>query len=362
MIKVLSSTLGKPDSNGAWAEVSLVCDEVSDLPNQSIGGVRLSMNSTAYIIETGKTYKIKSNGTWVEQPSGGGGGGSGDAYTKAETDALLENKQPYDIPDSITSPDDLDYYYTVGTFSVPASGIDNSPVSVVSRLDIIELPSDRVQQKLTALNSTNDIYVRQSTSSPSGNVTALIPAMTSTTTPSGTVISSGSFGTRYSWQAFDGVDSETWQSNSWGDSTNSIDGLPESCYVGYEFTSSVQVNSYEISFSSDTTYVGIIQTRNNNTWTTQATVSIAPNGYSKVTGTFDTVTCDAVRFSILSGNQPYFTTNNYGGNVCEFQVYFADDKPTWTPWYQITMQQVQVQRSLNNQRTIIKPDQGVERK
>lgn len=148
----------------------------------------------------------------------------------------------------------------------------------------------------------------------------LIPAMTSTTTPSGTVISSGSYQTRYSWLAFDGVDAQTWRTNAWGDGTNALNGLPESCYVGYEFTGNVKVNSYEISFSSDQTYTGIIQTRSNNTWTTQATVSVASGGYSKVTGTFETVICDAVRFSVISGSKSYFTAATYGGTVCEFQV------------------------------------------
>jgi hypothetical protein len=328
-----------PTTNKTAVMIEAICDGVADLPvNDESNDCYMIIGSTAKVIDPPKNYMLKSNGTWIEQPgSGSGGGGTVDAYTKAETDALLEDKQPYDITNSITAPDDLDYYYQVGTWQGPNSGIENCPSSASFRLEVIEMPLNRVRQIIRTTGGGSRTYVRQSQSTPSGNVTALIPAMTSDTTPSGTVISSGYYQTRYSYYAFDGVDSQTWQSNAWGDGTNRLDGLPESCYVGYEFQDSVQINSYEISFSSDTTYVGIIQTRSNSVWTTQATVNVSPNGYSKVTGDFDeTVTCDAVRFSVLSGTQPYFNGSTYGGVVCEFQVYYRDDKPTWSDWYLVT--------------------------
>lgn len=331
-----SQTIYNSTTGVTYAVCKFVCDTISDLPTlNSYSSFVLQMGCEAHVIENGKDYMMKSDGTWVEQPSsGGGGGGTVDAYTKEETDELLDERIPYNIDGTIQSGDDLDYYYNVGTWEGPATGIDHSPTDSSFRLDVVQLrDSDRIRQIVQPLGSGCRRYERNALSYPSETTTALIPAMTSDTAPSGTVIYSGVYSTRYAWLAFDGVDSQTWRTNAWGDGTNALDGLPETCYVGYEFTESKQVNSYDISFSSDRVYVGIIQTRNNNVWTTQATVTIPNNGYNKVTGRFDTtVTCDAVRFSVLSGTGTYFCASNYGGVVCEFQVYFVDDKPTWSDW------------------------------
>jgi hypothetical protein len=149
---------------------------------------------------------------------------------------------------------------------------------------------------------------------------SLIPTMTSDTSPYGTVISSGHYQTRYAWLAFDGVDSGTWQSNSWSDATNILDGDPNSCYVGYEFEEQVTLNSFTISFSSDSQFQGIIQSRTNGTWTTLENITIPSTGYAKIERDFEnTVDCDAIRFCVLSGKD-YFTSDSYGGNVCEFNV------------------------------------------
>ena len=149
---------------------------------------------------------------------------------------------------------------------------------------------------------------------------SLIPSMTSDTSPYGTVISSGHYQTRYAWLAFDGVDSGTWQSNSWSDSTNILDGDPNSCYVGYEFEEQVTLNSFTISFSSDSQFQGIIQSRTNGTWATLENITIQSTGYTKIEKDFEnTVDCDAIRFCVLSGKD-YFTSDSYGGNVCEFNV------------------------------------------
>jgi hypothetical protein len=149
---------------------------------------------------------------------------------------------------------------------------------------------------------------------------SLIPVMTSDTTPSGTVISSGYFSTRYAWLAFDGVDSQTWSRNSWGDATNALDNSPDACYVGYVFTQNVDVTDITISFTTDRVYTGCFQCRVNNEWvTTIGNIPIA-NGYTKLDLSQVQTTCDAVRFCVLSGNGEYFTTNYYGGNVCELTV------------------------------------------
>lgn len=336
MIKVLSSTVGTPNSNGTYAQVNFLCDTESDLPTRNLNDIILSMGSKAHVIDVQKDYELKSDGTWVEIPqSGGGGGGTVNAYTKAETDALLDERIPYDVDNTIQAGDDLDFYYNVGSWYSPSTVL-NSPATDEFRLDVISISDDRVRQIAQQVGSDVKTFERNMISDPAQITTAKIPTMTSDTTPSGQVIYSGQYGNRYGYQAFDGVDSQSWQSNSWGDGTNVLDGQPEKCYVGYEFSSPVSINSYSISFSSDRVYVGIIQTRSNNVWTTRATVSVSNGGYSSDTGDFESVVeCDAVRFCVLSGTGERFTTDFYGGNVCEFQVYLKQLKPAWSNWYQI---------------------------
>lgn len=327
-----------------YALCSFVCDDVADLPSfDSTEDYVIQMGSKAHVIANNKDYRMKSDGTWVENPEGGSGGGGGvvDAYTKAETDELLDERIPYSVNGTITSGEDLDLYYSVGSWIAPSTVI-NSPATAEFRLDVIQVGEGRTRQIIQQTGSDVKTFERNMTSDPTQFSVAQIPAMTSDTAPSGQVIYSGQYSNRYGYQAFDGVDSQTWQRNSWGDGTNALDGTPEKCYVGYEFAAPVRINGYSISFSSDRTYVGIIQTRTNNVWTTRATVSIANNGYSSKTGDFEeTVECDAVRFCVLSGAGSYFTTSTYGGNVCEFQVYLNDFKPTWSDWYQISKTIVQ---------------------
>lgn len=315
----------------------IYCDSESDLPSineYSSENITLDIGSEAVAIDTGKKYLMQSDGDWYEQPQSGGGG-SVDAYTKSETDALLDERIPYETDNTIQAGDDLDFYYNVGSWYSPSTVL-NSPMSDEFRLDVISISGDRVRQIAQQVGTDVRTYERSQTSDPTEITTANIPAMTSDTTPSGQVIYSGQYGTRYGYLAFDGVDSQTWQSNSWGDGTNALDGTPEKCYIGYEFTAPVKINSYAISFASDRVYVGIIQTRSNNVWTTRATVSISNGGYSSLTGDFESVVeCDAVRFCVLSGTGERFTASTYGGNVCEFQVYLKQTKPTWSNWVRV---------------------------
>ena len=148
------------------------------------------------------------------------------------------------------------------------------------------------------------------------------PNMTSDVLPYGEVIESGHYSTRYGWNAFDGVDSQTWQSHCWGDGTNALDNDPDLCYVGYVFPEDVYLDKFILSTTSDREYTAVIQTRSEGIWTTVCNVTVPNTGYDRGTYTLQSpVLCDAFRFAVLSGTVQYWTTSSYGGNVCNFEAY-----------------------------------------
>jgi hypothetical protein len=234
------------------------------------------------------------------------------------------------------------YYFSAD--SIP--NIDNLPtgLSVASRLEVVDLPCDLRQQIIRTSSSIPALFVRNSTSEPEPTTDTLIPAMTSATTPSGEVIESGHYGDRYGYQAFDGVDSQTWMSHSWSDGTNELDGTPDKCYVGYIWDTPQVVSSVKISFSSDVAYTGCIQCKVNDVWQTViSSITIASTGYTGVEQSLvSPVECTAIRFCVLSGDQERFCSSNYGGNVCEMIVYGTGGlTATWGDWYSVGMSVVQ---------------------
>lgn len=245
-----------------------------------------------------------------------------------------------------SNPADMDMLVSLGTrwFDAAAAAyIDHLPTgySGAGRVDTIELPGDLRQQTLRSAGSTPGIYVRNSTTAPSPAVVSLIPAMSGYTTPSGEVIESGYYQSRYGYLAFDGVDSQTWQSNSWSDGTNVLDGTADKCYVGYIWDTAQVVTSVKISFSSDSAYTGCIQCRVGGVWETVIS-SISISGYpyySVFEQVLDSpVECDAIRFCVLSGDHDRFCSDIYGGNVCEFTVYGEGSlTASWGAWSSVSM-------------------------
>lgn len=69
----------------AW----LVCDTYSDLPTGTVlsGQYEMIIGSKCHVVETGKNYEMKSNGTWIEIIPDS----VNYTYTKAEIDAMLDD-------------------------------------------------------------------------------------------------------------------------------------------------------------------------------------------------------------------------------------------------------------------------------
>lgn len=83
---------GKP----AYGVKHYILDTSSDIPNLTIADVP---GSTAYVIETGKTYILNNNEQWVVMPSSssnsGGTSSGGDEYipiSNAEIDSYFEEE------------------------------------------------------------------------------------------------------------------------------------------------------------------------------------------------------------------------------------------------------------------------------
>lgn len=254
------------------------------------------------------------------------------------------SKQSLSCGTAVTQ-DDMDDVVITGSYSIAAAsvqGIANLPTGISGdlRVDVIELPGNLRQQMLRSAGSTPGIYIRNSTTAPAPATESLIPAMTSDTAPSGEVIESGHYQTRYGWYAFDGTDSQTWSSSAWDDGTNLLDGTADACYVGYIWDTEQTVSTVKITFSSDTAYTGCIQCRIAGVWQTIVSdIPVANTGYTVVERTLETpAECDAIRFCVLSGSRERFAAATYGGNVCEFTVYGDSGlTATWGDWKQITV-------------------------
>ena len=255
----------------------------------------------------------------------------------------VASKQSLSCGTAVTQ-DDMDDVVTAGSYSIAAAsvqGIANLPTGISGdlRVDVIELPGNLRQQRITTAGSTPAIYIRNSTTSPAQTAPSLIPPMTSATTPSGEVIESGHYQSRYGYLAFDGTDTQTYSSSAWSDGTNVLDGTPDQCYIGYLWDNAKTVASIKISFFSDTIYAGCIQCRINNEWQTVISeIPVVKSPYYSVIEQALTspVTCDGIRFCVLSGGKTRAAASNYGMAVCEFVAY-GESRLTasWGDWVQL---------------------------
>lgn len=159
----------------------------------------------------------------------------------------------------------------------------------------------------------------------SDELVSLVPTMTGYTTPSGEVVYSANYGdSRYAWYAFDGTDSQTFSSSAWSDSSNVIDGDPDTIYCGYVFPegTEVKVHEVEVASFSDRSYTAVIQTYDGENWTTAVENVTLPNTYyNKQTVTLEEdIVCKGIRLCIVSGAEQYMAATRYGCAICEITV------------------------------------------
>lgn len=81
---IVTGTLESYNDNG-YVRVTVCCDTVADLPNRLQTNSTFDMGSEATVIETGDKYLMKSDGSWVKQPSSEWS----NVYTKSEIDDMI---------------------------------------------------------------------------------------------------------------------------------------------------------------------------------------------------------------------------------------------------------------------------------
>ena len=81
---IVTGTLESYNDNG-YVRVIVCCDTVADLPNRVQPNSTFDMGSEATVIETGDKYLMKSDGSWVKQPSSEWS----NVYTKSEIDDMI---------------------------------------------------------------------------------------------------------------------------------------------------------------------------------------------------------------------------------------------------------------------------------
>ena len=117
MILVKSTkSLGGQDSQGRrMLLLSLECDSEADLPSPdyfaSSANAIISMGSDAHTIAENAKYMLNSSGFWVLQEAGTA------AYTKAEVDALLAQKQGLLTFDAAPAADSTNPVYSGGLYT-----------------------------------------------------------------------------------------------------------------------------------------------------------------------------------------------------------------------------------------------------
>lgn len=143
------------------------CDTLTDLPSpDAISGYRLTIGTTAHVIDTNAVYMMQSGGAWKVQSAGT------DVYTKAETDALIASSIKSDVfaaGEAIPDTADINDYSTPGIYtrdSVTNTGISNLPATISTGFGFklyVEYVSngERLTQKVQPSWNRCIYYIRQ---------------------------------------------------------------------------------------------------------------------------------------------------------------------------------------------------------
>lgn len=140
-------------------------DTEADLPAQEQSTYIIELGSTAHVVDTNSEYAIKSNGTWVLQYEGTA------AYTKAEIDALLDDKQDELTFDASPTSGSQNPVYSGGVFTALQDKITADDVyglgTAIANGD--DLNSDAY--KITGLYYANSATIAQSLSNAPASLT-----------------------------------------------------------------------------------------------------------------------------------------------------------------------------------------------
>lgn len=257
---VIDSVLGGDD-----AQVSLVVDAVKiytvddshwhadiTVTYPTGGTCSCSKSGTTTLYATGSpyTFTVHESGTYTITAIA-----NGETYTDTVEVTTSGQTESLTIPKGSTiTPTD-----SVATL-LSCAGIHDTSITSVS-----DLLADTTTL-LAVINSTNaiDYLVRSKSFAGVG----LVPAMTSTTTPSGEVIYSSYRGSGFeSYKAFDGNETTIWQCY----------GIQAPQYIGYKFTDPVKVRKVDYRINGGRNTAGKFQGSNDGTNWTDLTEEISFN-------------------------------------------------------------------------------------
>ena len=186
------------DGSTIYTVAVIDCDTVSDLPGiNDFSGLTLMIGSRAHDIDQNAWYEMQSSGTWVLQEAGAAG------YTKSEIDTMMAAKQDLltfdtvptvsstnpvtsggilnwvygSAPTQISTGDDLNNYYNIGTYRAASNAIaqtlSNCPTTYGFRLEVVSTIASVATgyqiQRLYPNNSLGEFYMRRRLSAGSGN-------------------------------------------------------------------------------------------------------------------------------------------------------------------------------------------------
>ena len=159
---ITQSLYEEPGASTTLMIAHIECDTAADLPAPTdFPGITLLLSSTADIVDTGESYKMRSDGTWILQPIA-----QADAYTRQQTDVLLQQRIPYMLDGQIVQGDDLDTFTSPGSWRCSSTATNYPPSTAHGRLDVIEIDSVNglMLQQVRCIGSLARTFVRSMSS------------------------------------------------------------------------------------------------------------------------------------------------------------------------------------------------------
>ena len=184
-----------------------------------------TITKTAPISGNSMAFYPPSTGTWTISSTYSGVSYSTSVTVSSLSTAVTAQLQMLPDGSTVTPTDDIQIWLN-------CAGIYDKNYTTLSEVLADTTTFDALLRDSNACN-----YMARSTTWAVAE--GLVPEMTSATTPSGTVISSGDYSVTYAaWKAFDRNDSTNWASTS--------PAVANTTYVGYKFTSAVKIQCLKI--------------------------------------------------------------------------------------------------------------------
>lgn len=126
-----SKSIGTDDQQNNILIAQFVCDTIADLPTPTTYSnlkVKLTIGTTAKVIDPKSSYKMKSDGTWIIQDVGN------DTYSKSEIDDLLDDKADKSTTYTKTETD-AEIQGAITDLDVPSTPLTGHYITSIEQVD-----------------------------------------------------------------------------------------------------------------------------------------------------------------------------------------------------------------------------------